>query len=280
MKAIILFICISIFTLEMNAQVKVPKPSTSSKIEQVVGLTDIKVSYSRPSKKGRTIYGGLVPYGKMWRTGANKNTEITLSDDVKVNGQELKKGTYAIFTKPGKDSWDIVFYTDTENWGTPKNWDESKVAAKISSKPSKIPGVIETFTIMFNDITMDTAKMYFLWDDLEVPVTFKVPAKEQAMASIEKTMGGPTADDHYHAAVFYKEIENYDKAKKHIEKAVAAKKDAYWVHRQHSLILAKKGDKNGAIKAAKMSMKLAEKAGNNDYIKLNKDSLKKWVASN
>ncbi|RZS90672.1 DUF2911 domain-containing protein [Aquimarina brevivitae] len=279
MKKIGLFFTMVLGTMVTVAQVTVPQPSPSAKIDQTIGLTEVTVEYSRPSKKGRTIYGNLVPYDKVWRTGANKNTQITFGDDVKVGGKELKKGSYAIFTKPGKDSWEIMFYTDTNNWGTPQKWEESKVAAKISAKPNQLPMEVETFTIMFNDFTMDSAMMYLVWSNIEVPVKIEVPSKEKAMKSIEVVMAGPSDGDHYQAAVFYKEVGEYDKAKEHIEKAIALRKNpAFWYHRQQSLIYAAKGNKDEAIKAAKTSLALAEKAGNADYVKMNKDSLAEWGA--
>ncbi|GAA4114521.1 DUF2911 domain-containing protein [Aquimarina addita] len=279
MKKIILFVSVALLSFAIQAQVKAPQPSPSAKIEQVIGLTDVSVSYARPSMKGRTIFGNLVPFDKLWRTGANKNTEITFSEDVKVEGKELKKGTYAVFTKPGKENWEVIFYTDNTNWGIPKEWDEAKVAAKATVKVNKIPMNVETFTIMFSDFTMNGATLNFLWENTEAAVKIEVPTKETTLASIEAVMAGPSANDHYKAAVFYKEIEEYTKAKEHIDKAVASSKEpAFWYHRQQSLIYAKTGDKDGAIKAAKTSLTLAEKAGNADYVKMNKDSLAEWGA--
>ncbi|WP_025739411.1 DUF2911 domain-containing protein [Aquimarina pacifica] len=279
MKKVILFISVAIFSLGIEAQVKAPQPSPASKINQVIGLTDVSVEYSRPSMKGRTIFGDLVPYDKLWRTGANKNTMITFGDDVKVGGKELKKGSYAIFTKPGKESWEITFYSDTENWGTPKKWDDAKVAAKISAKVSTIPMKVETFTLMFSDLKMDSGVLNFIWETTEVAITIEVPSKEMTVASIEKTMAGPSANDYYKAAAFYLETEDFAKAKTHIDKAISLRKEpAFWMYRKQSLIYAKAGDKEGAVKAAKTSLELAEKAGNSDYVKMNKDSLLEWGA--
>ncbi len=279
MKKIVLFISAALLSFGIEAQVKTPQPSPSSKVEQVIGLTDVSVEYSRPSMRGRTIFGNLVPFDKLWRTGANKNTQITFSTDVKVEGKELKKGSYAIFTKPGKESWEVMFYSDTNNWGTPREWDESKVAAKVSVKTNKLPFNVETFTVMFSDFTMDSAVFSIFWEETEASLKIEVPTNEIATASIEKVMAGPSANDHYQAAVFFKETSNFDKAKEHIDKAISLRKEpAFWYHRQQSLIYAKKGDKDGAIKAAKTSLELAEKAGNADYVKLNKDSLAEWGA--
>ncbi|WP_103068584.1 DUF2911 domain-containing protein [Aquimarina sediminis] len=277
MKKTLLFLSVALLSFGIKAQVKTPQPSPTSKIEQVVGLTDVSVEYSRPSVKGRTIFGDLVPYDKLWRTGANKNTQITFSDDVKVEGKELKKGTYAIFTKPGKENWEVIFYSDANNWGTPQKWDDAKVGAKVTVKANTIPMNVETFTIMFSDFKMDSAIINFLWANTEAAVKLEVPSKEKAIASIEKAMAGPSANDHYQAATFYKAIGEIAKAKENIDKAISIRKEpAFWYHRQQSLIYAKSGDKAGAIKAAKTSLELAEKAGNADYVKMNKDSIAEW----
>ncbi len=279
MKKIVLFLFAATLSFGIEAQVKTPQPSPASKIEQVIGLTDVAVEYSRPSMRGRTIYGNLVPFDKLWRTGANKNTQITFSDDVKIEGKEVKKGSYAIFTKPGKENWEVIFYSDTENWGTPREWDDAKVAAKATVKATAIPFKVETFTLMFSDFTMDSAKLNFIWESTEAAVKIEVPAKKMALASIEKVMAGPSSGDHYRAATFYKETGDFAKAKEHIDKAIASRKEpAFWMHRQQSLIYAKSGDKAGAIKAAQTSLALAEKAGNADYVKMNKDSLAEWGA--
>ena len=279
MKKMQLFVASLMLAIGVQAQVKAPQPSPSSKIEQVVGLTDISVSYSRPSMKGRAIYGDLVPFDKLWRTGANKNTEISFSDDVKVNGQELKKGNYALFTKPGKDNWEILFYSDTKNWGTPKKWDDTKVAAKFSVKPTAIPMNVETFTLMFSDLKMDSGLLNLLWEKTEVAIKIEVPSKEATIASIEKTMAGPSDNDHYKAASFYYDTEDYAKAKTHIDKAISLRKEpAFWMYRKQSLIYEKSNDKKGAIAAAKTSLELATKAENDDYVKLNTDFLKKLGA--
>jgi len=237
MKRITLLFLIALLSFGMQAQIKTPQPSPFSKVEQVIGLTDVSVEYSRPSMKGRTIFGNLVPFDKLWRTGANKNTQITFGDDVKVEGKEVKKGTYAIFTKPTKDNWEVILYSNAENWGTPKEWDDSKVAAKFSVKTNKIPFKVETFTLMFSDFTMDSALLNFIWEETEASVKIEVPSKKKALANITKVMQGPSAGDYYRAAAFYKDIEDFAKAKEHIDKAISlSEKPAFWMFRQQSLI--------------------------------------------
>lgn len=264
-----------------TAQVKTPKPSPFSKLEQKVGLTDVTLKYSRPSMKGRTIFGGLVPYDKMWRTGANKNTIISFSTDVEIDGKKLKAGSYAIFVTPKKESWDIVFYSDIENWGTPKMWDENKVAAKTTVKVYNMPMNIETFTMTFDDLSNNKATLGMLWENVYAGVVFSVPTDAAVVKSIDKTMNGPSSDDYYSAAAYFlQEGKDIKKALKWINKAVDMTKDdpRFWYLRKQSLIYAKAGNKTEAIKAAKKSLASAEKNKNENYIKMNKASLKEWGA--
>jgi len=265
----------------IQAQVETPKPSPFSKLEQKVGLTDVTLEYSRPGMKGRTIFGDLVPYGKLWRTGANKNTKITFSDDVMVGGKELKAGSYAIFTTPNKNSWDIVFYSDTNNWGTPKEWDDSKVAAKVTADVMKMPMKMETFTMLIDDLSNDAGTLGFLWEDVYVGVKITFPTAKKVAKSIEKVMSGPSANDYYSSASYMLETDGDIKtAVTYIDKAVEMTKDKprFWYLRKQSLIHAKAGKKKTAIAAAKASLKGAEAAKNENYIKMNKASLKEWGA--
>lgn len=285
MRKIILLFSIIAVSYGINAQVSTPQPSPSAKIEQKVGLTDVTVTYSRPSMRGRTIFGDLVPFDNLWRTGANANTVVTFSDDVSVGGKALKKGSYAIFTKPGRSSWEVIFYSDTNNWGTPREWDDSKVAASVSARVTSVPFTIETFTIALNNLSNNGAHLEIMWESTYVAIPFKVPTNEKAFASIEKTMAGPSANDYFSAALYHlQEKKDLEKAKDWIAKAIDMSIEAnpnrepFWMMRQQSLIYAALGNRKKAIKAAKRSLAASEKAGNADYAKMNKDSLKEWGA--
>jgi len=278
MRKIILFTLILLMTIGINAQIKTPKASTSQKINQTVGLTDIALEYSRPSMKGRVIFGNLVPYKKIWRTGANANTIITFSEAVTIGGTKVKAGTYAIFTKPNVESWEVYFYSDATNWGSPEEWDKTKIVATVKAKVLAMPMKIETFTITFDDITNDSTNLGLLWENVYVAIPIKVPTDTTVSGNIEKVMNGPSAGDYYTAAVYYLNT-NKDiyKAKNWIDKAVEMnEKPAFWYYRQQSLIYAKSGDKEGAIKAAQTSLKLATDAKNDDYIKMNNEAIKEW----
>ena len=271
---------IALFTvITLSAQIQAPQPSPFSKTMQKVGLTDVTLEYSRPGAKGRTIFGGLVPYGEMWRTGANANTKITFSTSFTVGETTLKAGTYAIYSVPNKDSWEVIFYTDSNNGGLPAKWDNAKVAAKITVDSYQLDMKVETFTITFDDLTNNSASLGIIWENTYLSVPFSVPTDKAVMASVKRTMNGPSSGDYYAAAVYYKEAnKDIKQAVKWINKSVAltGDKTPFWVLRQQSLILAKSGDKKGAIKAAKLSLAGAEKAKNNDYIKMNTDSIKEW----
>ena len=271
---LVLFVGIS---STINAQIKTPQPSPLSKMEQVVGLTDVTLEYSRPAMRGRTIFGDLVPYGKVWRTGANANTKITFSDNVTVDGQELKKGTYAIFTIPNETTWEVIFYNDSNNWGAPQQWDDSKVAAKTTVKVEPMPMKIESFTITFDDLQTGSAVIGFLWENVYAGVKFEVPTDKIATKSIETVMAGPSKNDYFQAATYYQtEGKDLKQALVWIKKACEGDDPAFWYLRRVSLIQADMGDNAGAIATAKKSLAGAEKANNADYVKMNKESIAEW----
>lgn len=265
-------------TSAVNAQIKTPQPSPAAKMEQVVGLTDVKVEYSRPAMKGRTIFGGLVPYGEVWRTGANANTKITFSYDVTIGGKELKKGTYAIYTIPNAKSWEVIFYSDATNWGNPAKWDESKVALKTTVEVYPLPMKIESFTITFDDLSNDSAVLGILWENTYVGVKFDVPTDKTTLKSIETAMAGPTKNDYFQAATYYHTAgKDLKQALEWMKKSTAGDDPAFWYLRRMSLIQADLGDKAGAIATAKKSLAAAEKAGNADYVKMNNESIAEWT---
>ena len=280
-KLLLLFLSVTA-SYVVNAQIATPQPSPFSKVEQKVGLTDVTLEYSRPNMRDRKIFGDLVPYGKLWRLGANANTKITFSTDVKVGDYDLKAGTYAIYATPNETSWNVVFYSDATNWGTPQKWDDSKVMAMVNVDVYPLPMSIETFTMTFDDLTSGSAVLGILWEKTYVGVKIEVPTDNMVLANINEVMNGtPTANDYYAAAVYYlQEEKDIKQAKTWIDKAItmAGEKAAFWQLRQQSLIYAKAGDKKGAIAAAKKSLAAAEVAGNADYVKMNNDSLKEWGA--
>ena len=278
MNKVVLFLMAIVASLTVEAQINTPAPSPSAKLMQTVGLTEVMIDYSRPNMRGREVFGNLVPFDKLWRTGANSYTKITFDTDVTIGGKEVKAGTYSIFTKPGASTWEVFFYTDIVGGGTPSKWEESKVAAQLTVPVQKLDMPVETFTITIDDVMSNGANIGIIWANTYVAVPFTVPTDATVMKSIDKALNGPTADDYYAAAVYYSsEGKDINKAKEWMNKAMSmTEKPAFWQLRQQSLILAKAGDKKGAIEAAKKSLAGATEAGNEDYIKMNNDSLKEW----
>lgn len=265
----------------LMAQISAPQLSPSAKFEQKVGLTDITVEYSRPSKRDRVVFGELVSMDEVWRTGANKNTMITTSDAMVFGKDTLKAGTYAIFTKPGASEWSIYFYTDTENWGTPEEWKDENVALEVKAKTQALNDVVETFTIAVESISLNDAVLTLAWDKTKVAAMFAVPTKAKVNASIAKVMAGPSANDYYRAADYkYSEKEDLKQALEWINKSVEMSgADApFYVLRKKALLQAELGDKKGAIATAKLSLEGAKKAGYEAYIKANEASIKEWSA--
>ncbi|WP_100614638.1 DUF2911 domain-containing protein [Confluentibacter citreus] len=282
MKKLLVLLLTITTVLAVEAQIVTPQPSPSSKVEQKVGLTDVTLEYSRPNMRGRKIFGDLVPYGQVWRLGANQNTKITFSTDVKVGEKTLKAGTYAVYAIPNATAWDVIFYTDATNGGLPAKWDDAKVAAKVNAEIYPLPMNIETFTISFDDLTSNSGVLGIMWEQIYVGVKIDVPTDDMVLTSINNVMNAtPTANDYFNAAVYYlQENKDIKQAKTWIDKAItmAGDKAPFWQLRQQSLIYAKAGDKAGAIAVAKKSLAASEEEGNADYVKLNKDSLKEWGA--
>jgi Protein of unknown function (DUF2911) len=252
-------------------KVDFPAASPTSTLKQRVGLTDIEIVYSRPSVKGRSIFGGLVPYGEVWRTGANNATKIIFSTPVKINGAEIAAGTYALFTIPGADEWTIIINKGSAQLGAYKYSDKDDVV-RVKAKPAKISEHVESFTIDINAISDESATMYLLWDDVAVPIKIEheltstlVPQIEAVMASDEKSK------PYFQSAMFY--YDHGQDLKKANEWVDAAIKQREWHNVVHlkAKILAKLGDKEGALVAAKRSLEMATKAKDAGYVKMNED---------
>lgn len=275
-KLITLLLIFGAFTLQ--AQIQTPQPSPSAKVHQTIGLSEVSVDYSRPAARGRVIFGDLVPYGKLWRTGANMRTKFTTDSDLKIDGKELKKGTYAILTIPNKESWDIIFYTEYQAGGAPAELDDSKVALKVSAKVNAMEHSAENFTIAFGDLSDGVSgNMYIMWDKTIVWTKLETPTDEMTVKSIENTMAGPSANDYFSAASYYRSSgKDLNKALEWVTKAVEMNPEAFWMSRQKSLIQADLGDKKGAVETAKVSLAASEKAENADYAKMNKESIAEW----
>lgn len=252
-----------------HAQIDMPQASPAATLETEVGLTDVTVVYSRPGLKGRDkqIFGDLVAYDKIWRTGANESTKVTFSDDVKVEGKELPAGTYALYTIPGKDSWTVIFSKQLDLWGD-TGYKEEEDALRVSVKPVTLPYPEETFTIDFSNYQNEGAEMDIIWDYTKVPVSISSSTDEKVMAQIEDKIQG-NYRTYFDAANYYLQTNrDLDKAEEWINKAISLRPH-YAFHHLKAKILAAQGKTKEALKEAETSKKLASENNNPDYVRMN-----------
>lgn len=282
MKKTLLVAGLAIVSMFVQAQVITPSASPAASVSTTVGLTDVKIDYFRPKAKGRKIFGegstgALVPFGSIWRTGANNGTKITFSDDVKVEGISVPKGEYLIFSWPGATEWTISLYKDVTLGGNTGGYDKSKEAANFKVKSEKITEKVETFTINITDITDDNknAKVQIAWENTSVKFSITVDYDAKVMKSIEANTK-VNANNYFQAAVYY--LENGKDLKQALEwvnKAVEGANPApFWMLHQKAKIQKALGDKNGAIATANASLEGAKKANNRDYQMMNEELIK------
>ena len=280
MRAIIFTLLL--FTVNLSfSQINTPRVSPASEVEQMVGLTEIEIEYSRPSMRGREVFGNLVPFGKVWRTGADNSTKISFDTDVIISGKTIQSGTYSIFSIPNKESWEIIFYSDVELWGVPRDWSENKIvfSSMFDVKKLKKSNTVETFTISFNDLTNNDVNMNISWENTSVDIKIEVPTRSMVESDINKVLSdNPKSSDYYAAAVFYRQENiNLDKALEWMNKAIEMNESPrFWQYRQQSLIMAANDKFADAVEAAKKSLNLAIEADNQDYIKMNRESIAEW----
>jgi hypothetical protein len=258
-----------------EGQVTTPNPSPAGSVSTVVGLTDVRIDYSRPRARGRKIFGSdasaLVPYGSIWRTGANSGTKITFGDDVKVEGIAVPKGEYLIFSWPGEKEWTVSLYKDLTLGGATNRYDKEKEAARFNVKPTRVTEKVETLTFNIGDISDDSksAAVQLVWENTSVKFTITVDYDAKVMKSIESnTKVNP--NNLFSAAVYYLETgRDLNQALEWITVAADANTSFYWVWYQKARIQKALGDKEGAKKSATTSLEAAKKAENRDYVKMN-----------
>lgn len=255
-----------------------PQPSPFSKVEQKVGLTDITIEYSRPGVKGRTIFGDLVPYDKVWRLGANACTKFTTSTEMSIQGEKLDAGTYAVFAIPSATgAWQVVFNTDTEQWGA-GNYDESKNVLSVVVKAVE-HAFTETFTISVNNITNNSAVVDMAWENVHFELALDLATEKIAEKNIQEAIkkGEELDKVYYRAASYYhKSLGDDKKALSYITKGLNVKQ-GHALQFLRAQILYKQGHKKEAIEYGEKAYELAmeaESKGWADYIKENVDSWK------
>lgn len=270
MKQIITFAVIFLTTITVNAQIKTPSASPSATISQSVGLAKVTIDYSRPSAKGRRIFGDLVPFGKVWRTGANKITTIKFDDEILINGAPMKAGSYGLYTVPGRGEWKIILNRDDKQWGA-YDYDEKKDVISFMVQPLKLDYYQEQMEIEFDEFTPNSAFVFIKWEDTGVRFKLEQNVDAKIMAEIKEKTSKPdaTTDTYFTAAdYYYQKGINLDQAMTWANKVLEKEKE-YWTYQLVARIAAKQGNCLVAIPNAEKSMELAKKAGDDAYIKLN-----------
>ncbi len=274
MKNLFFSIVCLFISIGMNAQVKMPAPSPTQAIKQDFAMGNIELTYSRPSAKGRKVFGDLVPYNKLWRTGANGATIIKFSDPVEIKGKRVDTGSYALYTIPGAESWEIILNKGLKNWGV-DGYKESEDVIRIMVEPMKMKNNIETFTMQFADIKGESCELHIMWAKTAVVIPITASIREKVKAQIEAAMQ-TEKKPYWQAAQFYNEYEkNSTKALEYASKAVEANPKAFWMWLYKARIQKDLGDKAGALVSAQKSLELATAEKNDDYIKMNEELIKK-----
>lgn len=255
-----------------DAQIKLPPASSTQFIIQDLGISQVSIIYQRPNIKGRTIFGDLVPYNEIWRTGANNATNITFQDDVKIEGKTLPAGTYALFTIPTTKEWTIIFNSNAKQWGA-YTYDQADDVLRIKVKPEKLKNKVESFTISFDDVNDQHMKTSLAWENTKVSFLIEVDQKQEILASIEEAMNSDKKPYFQAAQYYYSHNIDPKKAAEWMLEADKGNTNAPHIKYWKSLILAKAGDKAGAAQAAQEGLEMSKRDKNTEYIKLNTQAL-------
>lgn len=252
---------------------RTPQPSPGQTVKQDFGISSIELIYSRPSMKGRKIFGDLVPWGQVWRTGANNATRIKFTDDVTIGGQALKAGEYAIYTVPNEREWEFIINKGSANWGTVYRKEDDLL--RVKANPVKLDNAVETFTIQFANIKPNSGDLQIMWDKTMISVPVVTDIDKKIMADIDAVMNRDNRP-YFQAAMYYLETgRDLNQAIQWFDKAIEQNATAFWIYHQKANALAKQGKKEEARTAAQKSMELARAQNNPDYVKLNEDLIKK-----
>lgn len=259
--------CILLAFTTAQAQLKTPAPSPTQTIKQDFGLSSVELIYSRPGIKARKIFGDLVPYGQVWRTGANAATRLKFNDDVMIGGQPLKAGEYALYTVPGESEWQIIINKGSANWGTDYKQEDDLFRIKV--KPMKMDAAVETFTMQFANVKPTSMELHIMWDKTAVAIPITTDVDKKVMAQIDQLINNDNRP-YFNAAMYYLETgKDLNQAVAWFDKALEQNPSAYWVYHQKANALAKLGKKEEAKQTAAKSMQLAREQKNEDYVKLN-----------
>lgn len=254
------------------AQIKLPAASSAQKVTQGLGINDVQLTYSRPSMRGRKVFGGLVPYGEVWRTGANNVSAITFAESVTIAGQEVPAGTYGILTIPNKSEWTIILSKNSQQWGS-YSYSEDEDQLRFTVTPTTLSEAVETFTIDFSDVTTNSLRINIAWENTKVGFDVTVDQDAAIMASIDEAMKGEKKPYFPAAQYYYNNDKDINKALEWVNEAEKANDKAPHIKYWKARIQLKAGDKAGAAATAMRGVEIAKAAGNSEYVKLNGEVL-------
>jgi hypothetical protein len=257
-------------TVTVNAQqLKVPAPSPTQTVKQAFGLGEITLDYSRPLARGRVIFGDVVPFGKIWRTGANATTKITFSDDVMVEGKAVKAGTYGLYTIPGKENWTVMLYKDLTINGNVANYKTEDELVRFTVRSLDNDRMVQSFTMNLDKVAANSCTLQLLWEHTLVPIKITTDIDTRVMKSIETAMKPDDTRPYFAAANYYYDNDkDLNQALAWADKAIAQNNAFFTVHLKAKIQMKMK-DYAGAIQTAETSKRLAQEAKNDDYVKLN-----------
>ena len=266
-KSITLALIILLGSNAIAQQLKVPAASPTQTVKQAFGISEITIEYSRPGVKGRVVFGEVVPFGKIWRTGANSTTKITFGDDVKIEGVDVKAGTDGFYTIPNADSWEIMLYKDLTLGGNVANYKTENEVIRVKVKPTTLANKVETFTMGLADITSTTANIELTWENTRVAISVVTEIDSKIMKTIESTIVQDTRPFYQAANYYYENNKDLKQALEWTEKAIVANPKAYWVVLLKAKIQLKLNDKKGAIATANQVIIMATADKDDSFIK-------------
>ncbi len=270
MKIVNIVILFLLMTTRLHAQVKMPAPSPTQNIKQHFALGSIELTYSRPVAKGRKVFGDLVPFNKLWRTGANEATLIRFTDVVEIKGKRIDTGSYVLYTIPGYESWEIILNKGITNWGI-DGYKEVEDVVRFKVEPTRIKDALESFTMQFADVKPESCVLQILWEKTAISIPINATIKERIRSQINAAMLSDTKP-YWQAAQFYNEYDNNPvKALEYAGKAVEADPKAFWIWLYKAKIEKLRGNNKAALESSKKSLALAKEAKNDDYVKMNED---------
>ncbi len=263
----------------MQAQIRHPKASPAQQIIQDFGLCQVRVRYSRPAVRGREIFGDLVPYGRIWRVGANESTKITFDCPVTFAGEPVPAGTYALYAFPEEALWEVVLHKDTTHWGDGRTaYDPSEDLLRVRLTPEQRKEAQENFQISFDQIDHERMDMLWDWNELRIRIPLSTDTHAAMQREIQRALTeNPVAQTYYEAGRYLQEQGmELPRALSYLDRALELGGDTYYFHRVRSLVLAELGNYEEAIRSATRSRELAQGEGKDEFVRMNQKNIEKW----